>query len=550
MSVRDMPAVMIVGAGPTGLALACQLLRAGVSIRIIEKRAGPSQTSRAIGLQYRVSEILACMGVADRFLARGGSPTTVNIYHGAKRLVALQFRGEGRTSGKGAFSPQPIMIAQSETEAILDDRLHELGGVIEWNTELLGFVQYQDKVTVRLRMPAGQEELLPCQWLVSCEGAHSLVRNQAGMTFEGKTYPLAFLMADVELTGDLDHEQNHVWVHPDGSFAALPFPKPGRWRLFIELTRAGESLTGTPGLAVIDEIMRQRVGKRELKISNPDWISPFFINCRMVNRYRVGRVFVAGDAAHIHSPTGGQGIATGIQDAANLAWKLARVIQGAPAFLLDTYDEERRAKAKEVLRETNRTTMIFFAPTRAMQALRDFVVLPLLRSPWVQKRMFSKLSQLHVAYRDSRLSQHDDRHLIRRTRIRAGDRAPDILFRDLATGEATTLFKMLEPLRPVALISANSLVGAEARVAALTDQCRQSGVDAYWLTNNAAQVASENVNCLFDIDGEFATLYGMIGEFLCLIRPDDHVGLFQRPIDEERLAGYLKTMDIRTFARP
>lgn len=210
--------------------------------------------------------------------------------------------------------------------------------------------------------------------------------------------------------------------------------------------------------------MAERTHGAALSIVNSTWVSPFTISCRIVNEYRRGRVLLAGDAAHVHSPTGGQGIATGIQDAANLAWKLARVLAGAPQELLDTYDEERRPHALEVLRETNRTTTIFFARTKATRLLRNWVVLPLLRSAWVQQRMFSKLSQLHVNYRRSRLSGHQDRRWIARTRIRAGDRAPDFLLRNGVSGDTSSLFQLLHAHRPVILIGEESGPGSRERV--------------------------------------------------------------------------------------
>lgn len=221
--------VCIVGAGPTGLALVAHLLRLGVGVRLVDQKLGESTTSKAIGLQYRVSEILACMGVVDRFLARGGNPTSVNIYAGDRRLVQLSFKGAGPQSGRGAFEPRAIMIPQSETEGILGDLVRERGGHIEWGTEFLSFGRDAEKVFCRLRRADGQEEQIHADWLVSCEGVHSAIRKQAGIAFTGKTYPLAFFLADVEMDGPLEHGENYVWLHKDGSFAALPLPKANTW---------------------------------------------------------------------------------------------------------------------------------------------------------------------------------------------------------------------------------------------------------------------------------------------------------------------------------
>jgi len=185
--------------------------------------------------------------------------------------------------------------------------------------------------------------------------------------------------------------------------------------------------------------MVERTGATKIKIHSPTWLSEFKIHCRLVDRYRVGRVFVAGDAAHVHSPTGGQGIVTGIQDAMNLAWKLGRVLRGAPENLLDTYEEERRPKAAEVLKETDRTTRLLLAPDPDYKTGRRLIVLPIMRSEFVQRKLFAKFAQLHVNYRGNTLSRHFNSLSIN-TVLKAGDRAPDIAFRQ--RDKITTLFEV------------------------------------------------------------------------------------------------------------
>jgi 2-polyprenyl-6-methoxyphenol hydroxylase-like FAD-dependent oxidoreductase len=261
--------VLIVGAGPTGLALACRCLQQGLGVRIVDKKPGPSDTSKAIGLQYRVSEVLACMGLADRFLARGGTPTTVNMYVKRQPILTLRFEGFSDTAGRDAFEPRPIMIPQSETEHLLWDAVREHGGDVEWETEFLDFVQDADSVTARLRRTDGREETVVCDYLVSCEGAHSVVRKQAGLTFAGKTYPLAFFMADVALDWRRDGNATHVWFHPDGSCAAMPFREPGRWRLFIEMTEQADQYGGNITLDTVRQLVAERTGDRVTQISDP-----------------------------------------------------------------------------------------------------------------------------------------------------------------------------------------------------------------------------------------------------------------------------------------
>ena len=523
--------VLVVGAGPIGLALSCHLRRLGLSVRLIEKRSGPSVHSKAIGLQFRVSEILARLGIVDRFIAQGGSPSTVNLYAGSKRLLQLRFVAPAGVSGHDAFQPRAILLPQSQTEIILLDYLLEIGGTIEWNTELVSYRQSAGGVVAQVQHLGSVKEIAAA-WLVSCEGAHSVVRKQAAIAFEGKTHPLAFFMADVRMTGSLPHAENHVWLHAAGSLAALPLPTPGTWRLFIEVTRQPKQMHDALTLDEISRFMRERAPDMDARISGePLWLSDFRIHCRLVERMRDGRLFLAGDAAHIHSPTGGQGITTGMQDAVNLAWKLERVCRrGAPTALLDTYDEERRPHAAEVLRETDRTTTIFFAPNPMWRLLRDAMVLPVLRNAWVQQRMFGKLSQLHVHYRHSSLSW-DRRTTRRRGPLRAGDRAPDVAFTDLAMGSRTTLFGLMAPLRPLVLFS-----GAD--MPDFSEALRALGIDAYRVLRGEPDSGGATAG-LHDVYGDFHALYGVKKDFLCLIRPDGHIGLVVSPPRVRDLMGYL-----------
>jgi 2-polyprenyl-6-methoxyphenol hydroxylase-like FAD-dependent oxidoreductase len=532
------PELLIVGAGPTGLTLACLCLQLGISLRIIDKNSGPSKTSKAIGLQYRISEVLATMGIVDRFIEKGASPTPVNIYHGDRKLVTFHFDLPPGQNGRDAFRPRPILIPQSETEALLGELLVERGGRIEWDKEYVEFSQDQKSVVSIIRNTDGTIEKITTGWIVSCEGAHSVIRKQAGFSFEGKSYPLTFALADVEADWSLNHNENHVWMHKDGSFAALPLPGgPGTWRLFFEIAEES-ALTNELTLSVIRDLLINRSGLHNVNLTNPEWISEFKINCRMVNHYRNGRVFVAGDAAHIHSPTGGQGITTGVQDATNLAWKLGCVLRGAPESLLDTYEEERLPKAKEVLNETDRTTAIFFAPQIWMRILRDFLILPVLRMKFLQRRMFGKFSQLHVSYRDSRLSRDEfsGRFWQRRPR-KAGDRAPDVAFRLIHSGKMTTLFTFLSGVRPIVLIGWSANLPTESLVNILKD----SDFDFYFvLQDHGSKLNLQQETCVLDVHGDFEALYGLREDFICLIRPDGHIGLIQQPVSIAGLKDYLK----------
>lgn len=527
--------VLVVGAGPVGLCLACTLRRAGRSVRLIDVKTGPSLHSKAIGLQHRVSEVLARLGVVERFIARGGSPTVVRIYEGSRTLVTLRFSTPPNISGRDAFEPRPILLPQSDTEHLLIERLGELGGEVEWRSEFLSYTEGPGGIIATVRDLDGVEHAITADWLVGCDGAHSRVRRQAGLSFEGKTYPLAFLLVDVKLDTGLEHGENHVWVSRQGSLALLPLPAAGTWRIFVDVTGEPAVASDPAGLlGWLERLANERAPGLQLRpVGEPLWVSDFRLNCRMVDPMQVGRVFAAGDAAHIHSPTGGQGITTGMQDAANLAWKLDRVLSGAPVELLDTYSEERVPQAREVLAETDRTTTLVLAPAPALRVIRDLFVLPLLNSRRLQQRMFGKFSQLHVHYRASSLSKTSTKTFGPGLRRRAGDRAPDVSFLRLVSGRPTTLFELLGESKPVVLLVGLS---AERLVQPLCDL----ELTAYLLRRpDAVEVNGTGGSVLIDRHGDFERLYGRLDEGLWLIRPDGHIGLCQRPIDVSDLEEYL-----------
>jgi 2-polyprenyl-6-methoxyphenol hydroxylase-like FAD-dependent oxidoreductase len=531
--------VLIVGAGPTGLTLACQLRRLGVDFRIIDKNQEPSTTSKAIGLQYRVSEVLAWMGLFDRFLSRGVTGTGVSFYAGGERILHLRLDRLHGMSGRGAFEAKSLVLPQSVTESLLIEALGEHGGAVERGTSFVEFTQESDGVVSRIWRPDGEEETVGSRYLVGCEGPHSVIRKQAGLSFEGKTYPVSYFMADVELDWEVERGDVRVWIHEDGMFSAIPMPGERRWRLFVESGKKVEEGATEVTLDLVRRLMAERTGDRVTRATSPTWLSEFRISCRMVDRFANGRVYLAGDAAHVHSPTGGQGITTGVQDAYNLAWKLDMVLRGvAPDSLLDTYTEERLPVVRRVLKNTDQTASVFLAHSRPRRVFRDHVVLPLLRSRTMQKRLTRRMSQLDINYRGSSLSVHQEKALIGRVRVRAGDRTPDVVFRDAATGEETTLFERLGRSRPIALfgVDAGAAGVLPTRIRRSMEALGGLGVDCSLVLPEEA--GRHDGETLIDTGAEFRRLYGVRGEFLYLIRPDGYVGLFQSPVDQPSLQAY------------
>lgn len=519
--------VIIAGAGPVGLALALELQRLGIRFRVVEKNKERSTTSKALGLQARLSEVFAILGIADRFFARGFDDVrALNLHVSTQKplTVAVQFPPD--RAGREAFQPQLLIIPQSVTEEILETTLAERGHQVERSKELLGFNQAANYVDTSVRHANGTEETIRAQFLISCEGAHSVIRKEAGFTFAGATFPMRFLLADVTIDWDLPPNEIQVWFHPDGSFAALPFGAQ-KWRLIVECAADADESRSEVTVALMQHLATKRTGKTNMTVRDPVWLSDFRINARMVDRFRDRRVFVAGDAAHIHSPAGGQGIATGIQDATNLAWKLAACLRhGAPVALLDTYDEERRPIAREVLASTTTVSHIIFALNPLARFFREQLLFPILGTSFVQRRLFAKLSQLEMNYRGRNLSLHLDKPFSR-VRIRAGDRAPDVAF--LQDGKKITMFQLLGSYGMIALL------GRSENNREVMSALAALHIRSFFVSPQKAETQS-----LEDYCGDFTRIYGVEGQFLYLIRPDGHVALFQRRMEIRPLATYLK----------
>ncbi len=329
--MNDKPGVLIVGAGPTGLVAAHELARAGIKCRLISKDPHRAMQSRAIAIHPRTVETFELMGLGDDFLAAGQRITGVNMYGDSGRIAHVNF------DGLETRYPFVLGVPQDETERILEEHVAKLGLAVERNTELVGLAQHGSGFTARLQKGDHIEEV-ETDWVLGCDGAHSAVREKLGIAFEGSTYPEHFLLADVRVEGDLDHDEAAVWLPADGATGFFPLPED-RWRLIVANSPA--DWKAEPNLAQCQALIEQR-GLSHLRLADPLWTAVFRIHRREAGHFHQGRAFLLGDAAHIHSPVGGQGMNMGIEDAVNLAWKLGLVIgQGGNPALLDSYEPAR-----------------------------------------------------------------------------------------------------------------------------------------------------------------------------------------------------------------
>jgi 2-polyprenyl-6-methoxyphenol hydroxylase-like FAD-dependent oxidoreductase len=393
--------VLVVGAGPVGLTMAAELARYGVSVRIVDKAAQRTDKSKALVLWSRSLELIDRMGCGETFVAAGLKVTAANIIAGGRLVAHI------RLDTMETPHPYALMLPQSETERLMEQHLNSCDVQVERQVELTRFVADADKVTSTLLHPDGHEETVPSAWMIGCDGAHSAVRHGLGMQFEGDTLPSDWILADVHLAGvSTKPDEFGMFWHSEGVLALFPIT-PGRYRVIADVGDAhSKAPRPDPSLEEVQAIIDQR-GPGGILASTPIWLASFRINERKVADYRAGRVFLAGDAAHIHSPAGGQGMNTGMQDACNLGWKLALVCRGLAAAepLLDSYSTERSAVGRQVLADAGRLTTIAVLRSGVMQAVRNHVASLVFGLAPVCETMANKLAELSIGYPESPLTR-------------------------------------------------------------------------------------------------------------------------------------------------
>ena len=391
--------VLIAGAGPVGLVKAIELARYGVAVRIIDKAPQRTDKSKAPVIWSRSLELLARAGCSAGLVDAGYKVSSLNISANGKSIAHVSLEGLPTPFNYG------LMIPQSDTERVLDEFLNSLGVKVERTIELTRFTAYNDKVASTLRYADGAEEIAETSWLIGCDGAHSTVRHQLGMEFHGETSLVNWILADIHLENEpRAPEVNVVW-HSDGILVTFPIGE-NRYRVIADVGVVPENSapSAEPTLEEVQAILDRRF-PGGVRATNPIWLSSFRINERKVTDYRAGRVFLAGDAAHVHSPAGGQGMNTGMQDACNLAWKLALVVRGIGSdSLLDSYSAERSPVAEQVLKVTGRVTSMATLTGKVKQSLRNHAAALVLGVLLVRKFAADAASEISIGYQHSPLN--------------------------------------------------------------------------------------------------------------------------------------------------
>ncbi len=501
---------LIVGAGPVGLTMACELARHGVRPRIIDRAPERTQTSKALAIFPRSLEMLEAMGVVDRFLSEGQMLHGLSIHHRAEQVAQIDLTA--------VASPFPFVLSlpQAETERLLGEELSRRGIEVERGVELTNLTQTSDLVRAVLRHPNAEEETMETPWLIACDGAHSTTRHLLAMDFEGAQYEESFILADVQIETPAARDRVHLYLGDHGLLGIIPFGQ-NRWRIVASIPAESREQT-LPELTLEDvqALLDQRVGPGQ-RASDPVWLSRFHISHRKVRDFRQLRVFLAGDAAHIHSPAGGQGMNTGMQDAFNLAWKLALVVRGlCSPTLLASYHLERAPVAAGVLNLTDRLTRMATMRNSVAQSLRDFLLPVVSGIDFVGEKIADRLTELAVNYRRSPIVDH---HGV--AKLKAGDRAPDAELRD-EHNQARRIFELLRAPRHVLLVFLGT-TGTTAQAEALGSALQgfpADEIDRYRIARGWTGEPAE----LRDLSGLAHGAYGLTNGGVVLVRPDGYLG--------------------------
>jgi 2-polyprenyl-6-methoxyphenol hydroxylase-like FAD-dependent oxidoreductase len=516
--------VLVVGAGPTGLMLANQLARRGVRAQIIDRHSGPAQQTRAMAVQARTLEIYAKLGIAARALELGERGIGANMWAKGRRVARIPVGDIGKD-----LSPFPfvLMLGQDDNELLLGDRLRSLGMDVQWNTELVGVEQRSDHVAAMLRQPDGSSRTLTAAYVAGCDGARSAVRELNGVTFPGAPYEHVFFVADTRATGGMVADEVNVYLLRNGFHLLFPMRGNDHWRVIGILP---EALRGREGVTFDDVIpsLRHEAGA-QLAFRGCSWFSTYRIHHRRAARFREGRCFLLGDAAHVHSPMGGQGMNTGLQDAYNLGWKLALVVGGrADAMLLESYEAERVPVAERLLSTTDRAFTLVVSESRIAGLFRTRVLARIaafaMTFERIRKLAFRTLSQTGIRYPDSPLSTNLPN--LPAGAPRAGDRFPWLHLKFQRNGLVEDLFEKLDDMRFNLIVFGQSLppdaatdLGDLVRIQLVPDD-----------SANAAAFARVHIR----------------GPTFYLLRPDGHVALAGSRFSPVHLAEYMDhTMKVK-----
>ena len=532
MKVKEQCSVLIVGAGPTGLTAAIELSRHGIACRIIDKLPAAVQTSNALAIQARTLEIWQQQGILPQALQHGYKVENINVFAGSQQIIQFQ------VDQIHLPSPYPFLLAlsQHQTETILTAHLKShYKTSIERSAQLIDLQITNHRVIAHYQTPH-ETKSIEAQWLIACDGSHSTVRRLSNLTFKGKELTQHFIMADLNIEGNLLEHGVYGFLAPQGVIAMLPLQK-NFYRLICDVTRDQQLFQSkTPQLDDFIRLAKERC-PIDVRFSNPQWLTGFWIHARVMEQFRHGRLFFAGDAAHVHSPFGGQGMNTGIQDAHNLAWKLALVINNkAPESLLDSYQQERHPVAHKIVSQTTAATRFISLKSAWLQWLRNHLFKWITRSKKFRYQFLLQASQLGIVYSQSAICQQDITGKNFKDSPQASQRFPFI--ESLQSLFDTTKFQLL--LLPSLNPSDDEIKNLTVLAQSIEQQYGEFITTSFITTTH--QITNWNGNVYKDQNNTIHQLLGATSQNnLYLVRPDRYISYRNQPIQIEKLQHYLQT---------
>ncbi|MTI32559.1 FAD-dependent oxidoreductase [Xanthovirga aplysinae] len=539
----DSPEVLIVGAGPTGLSLALQLHRYKIAFRIIDQKKGPSTESRAFGIHARTLEIFDQLGVIKEILREGQSLKGFN-YKTVKRTI--HFSAEGLIQSKYGFI---WILAQSKIESILAAKLSEYGIEVEWEHQLEAFHEKNNVIHCQLNRGDGEGEEENVHYLIGCDGAHSKVREGAGIRFSGGTYPNFWLLADCFIDWEKKIDGGLIRFDAQGLTGFIPLGEHlGRLMFELPAVKTFEDLP-KPDLNLVRKVMVER-GFKALKVNCDEWITFFKLHHKVASHFQKGNIFIAGDAAHIHSPIGALGMNTGIQDVANLAWKLSLVLkEKAPRKLLESYNSERKKVGANVVKFTDMLMRFFRSSNPYLIWLKEYVLPFFLEKKVVRKRFFNKLSGINIDYSGSPIV--NDRWLTSSWkkvdyRVKAGQRIDNYQFKPLHFEKCIYLFDLLKSENHQLLLLSGcpderlDLVKLKNIYRLWMDEYRDV-IDVHFIFHEqyALNSIEYKTSIFIDYENKLHSAFECEKPGLILIRPDGYIGFRSHPVDQSYLEEYL-----------
>ncbi len=542
MASSDIADVLVIGAGPVGLTLACELQRHGVKVRIVERKEKPLDHPNAAVVHVRTLEILSAMGAVDGFLKEGYSLPGLHVRAFGKRLGFID------VGGVDSPYPAPRTLSQQITERLLNEHFARLGGHIERQVEAISLDQDADEARVKLQYLAekNREETARARWVVGCEGSASLTRQTLGIPFVGERYSgKEFLQTDARVRWSHPHGFGYQFITENHVLMFFPYDNEGHYRIICARNDQEPENKNPPTLEEM-QVLAREIADPVAELYDPVWFNRFRTGHRFAAEFRKGRAFLAGDAAHVHIPIGGQGMNYGMHDAFNLGWKLAAVVKGeARPELLDTYMTERHPVDEALIRGTDRGFHLLVKPNKIMQVALRLFGPSLLNLPALQKQIRNTLAEMNVTYAASALSEDQGGH----AGPTPGARAPDALIVRMPERQTAHLFDVFHGTRWTLLlfagntpttsqieslekISAALTVSYGTRVAIHLILCTDPPVPVH--QNWAAHMVMDRERLAHDKYGVDTI------PILYLIRPDWHIGFRGGLEHQSHLISYLQ----------